>query len=120
MTNQVVPGKPPMVMLTKQPAKKEPAWLGFDSMHGRYLTGTGGDIPQGVIASNETVYVIERVHVLFKSERLFVKHTCAPSFFDPTRLSRQPVRRDRELEADHRRSVRGEIRGAGRPEACAR
>jgi hypothetical protein len=60
--------------------KFEPAWFGLDSLHGRYITGTHNDIPHGVVQPGETVNVIERAYVLFKSERLFIRETCAASF----------------------------------------
>lgn len=64
-----------------KPAKKmEAAWLGIDSVHGCYITGTRDDLRDGLIAPGETVTIEERAYVLFKAERLFIKSTCAPSF----------------------------------------
>jgi hypothetical protein len=67
-------------MIEKIEKKFESAWFGLDSLHGRYLTGTHDDIPNGVIQPGESVNIVERAYVLFKSERLFIKETCAASF----------------------------------------
>lgn len=66
--------------MISKPFKATPTWLGLDSMNGRYLTGTRGDLSDGMILPGETAVVSRRCYKLFKSERLVIKSTCAPSF----------------------------------------
>jgi len=61
--------------------KRESAWLGIDSLNGRYLTGTD-DLQNaiagpGVIAPKQTANIIVRADLAFTSERLFVARDCA-------------------------------------------
>lgn len=62
-------------------AKATDAWLGIDSLHGRYRFGTGSDeVPQGVVEPKQCVYIIERAWSSFRGERLFVHRSCASDF----------------------------------------
>ncbi len=60
--------------------KKEPAWLGFDSLNGRYLFGTDRAPAGGLVEPKQVVSIVASCYQLFKGERLFVKRDCASDF----------------------------------------
>lgn len=74
------PKFPSMTMSVRTP-ERQTAWLGIDSVHGRYMFGTDSkEIPDGVVLPKQTANIIEKAWVPFKAERLFVHRSCAADF----------------------------------------
>lgn len=56
------------------------AWLGVDSLNGRYRFGSEEAPPHGTIEPRQLVLITERVYAIFKGTRLFVHRSCASDF----------------------------------------